>query len=327
MMNSHPSKSIVPRDELAYNVKDLLVYCFQHWRSTLILMLVGGLLFGLLHGTSTYREELYNRELLSHNYDEYIAMADNGEALSGDERNHFDYLRWLAAINAIDRKSTQISDYVDHALLMQIDPEAVATATATIVILPTESDDLTTVGNLLSVYRSALLNGSYLDKMADSLSTKGEYLRELISVSINGEIKATDNDNIRDRIRHWNDYRFPFTDDYTSGKLNVPSSVLELRAIAAEPDLAEQLMDAMLSEMTALHSKFDLSVAPHTLSTLNRTIDVVSDSALIDTQLEQRLRLYARLFRLCAALHICPGHSHRLRYRKVQSRANRYAAA
>ena len=292
MMNSHPPQSIVPRDELAYNVKDLLVYCFQHWRSAFVLMLVGGLLFGLLHGTSTYREELYNRELLSHNYDEYIAMADNGEALSGDELRHFDYLRRLAAINAIDRKSTQISDYVDHALLMRIDPEAVATVTATVVILPGESNDLTAVGNLLSTYRSALLNGSYLDELAESLSTKGEYLRELISVSINGEIKATDNDNIRDRIRRWNDYQFPFTDDYTRGRLTVPSSVLELSAIAANPELAEQLMDAMLSEMAARQSQFNLSVAPHTLSTLNRTIDVVSDSALMDTQLEQRLRLY-----------------------------------
>ena len=292
MMNSHPSKSIVPRDELAYNVKDLLVYCFQHWRSALILMLVGGLLFGLLHGISAYREELYNRELLSHNYDEYLSMADNGEALSDDEYNHLDYLRRVAAIQAIDRKSAQISDYVDHSLLMRIDPEAVATATATIVILPTDADDLTAVGNLLSAYRSALLNGAYLDELAESLSTKGEYLRELISVSINGEIKATDNDNIRDRIRRWNDYQFPFSDDYTRGKLNVPSSVLELRAIAAEPDLAEQLMDAMLSEMTALQSQFRLSVAPHTLSTLNRTIGVVNDSALMDTQLEQRLRLY-----------------------------------
>ena len=292
MMNSQESKTIVARDELEYNVKDLLVYCFQHWRSALVLMLAGGLLFGLLRGVSTYREELYNRDLLSHDYDTYIAMNDNGEALSGDEYTHFDYLRRVAAINAIDRKSAQISNYVDHALLMQIDPEAVATATATIVILPTESDDLTAVGNLLSVYRSALLNGSYLDKMAESLSTKSEYLRELISVSINGEIKATDNDNIRDRIRRWNEYQFPFTDDYTRGRLTVPSSVLELRAIAAEPDLAEQLMDAMLSEMTALQSQFRLSVAPHTLSTLNRSVAVVSDSALMDTQLEQRLRLY-----------------------------------
>ena len=291
-MNSQPSKTIVPRDELAYNVKDLLVYCFQHWRSALVLMLLGGLLFGLLRGASTYREELYNRELLSHNYDEYLAMAENGEALSGDEYNHFDYLRRVAAIQAIDRKSAQISDYVDHSLLMQIDPEAVATAIATIVILPTDADDLTAVGNLLSAYRSALLNGAYLDELAESLSTKGEYLRELISVSINGEIKATDNDNIRDRIRRWNGYQFPFTDDYTRGRLTVPSSMLELRAVAAEPDLAEQLMDAMLSEMTALQSQFRLSVAPHTLSTLNRTIAVVSDSALMDTQLEQRLRLY-----------------------------------
>ena len=291
-MNSLKSKSIVPRDELAYNVKDLLVYCFQHWRSALVLMLVGGLLFALPGGVSAYRRELRNRELLSHNMDEYIAKAENGGELSGDERSYLDYLRKVFAITAIDRKSAQIADYVDQSLLMQIDSAAVDTVCATVIILPEKSDDLTAVGNLLLSYRDGLLNGDYLDVLAETLSTKSEYLRELISVSFNGEIKATDNDNIRDRIRRWNGYQFPFSDDYTRGKLAVPSSVLELRAIASGADLAEQLMDAMLAEMTVLQPRFCLSVAPHTFSTLNRTHAVVSDSVLADTQLEQRLRLY-----------------------------------
>ena len=291
-MNSLKSKSIVPRDELAYNVKDLLVYCFQHWRSALVLMLVGGLLFALPGGVSAYRRELRNRELLSHDMDEYIAKAENRGELSGDERSYLDYLRKVLAITAIDRKSAQIADYVDQSLLMQIDSSAVDTVCATVIILPAKSDDLTAVGNLLLSYRDGLLNGDYLDALAETLSTKSEYLRELISVSFNGEIKATDNDNIRDRIRRWNGYQFPFSDDYTRGKLAVPSSVLELRAIASGADLAEQLMDAMLAEMTVLQPRFCLSVAPHTFSTLNRTHAVVSDSVLADTQLEQRLRLY-----------------------------------
>lgn len=292
MMNSQHSKTIVARDELEYNVKDLLVYCFQHWRSALVLLLLGGLLFGFRQGQTVYRREVSSRELLSHSFEEYRAMSENGDSLSGAERNYLDYLRRIDAITAIDRKSAQITDYVDHALLMQIDPEAVATAEATVVILPGDSADLTAVGNLLVAYRSALLGGDYLDDLADALSTKSDYLRELISVSFNGEIKATDNDNIRDRIRRWNGYSFPFSDDYSRGRLTIPSSVLELRAIAATSELAEQLLDAMLAEMTALQSQFRQSVAPHTLSTLNRTIGVVNDSALMDTQLEQRLRLY-----------------------------------
>jgi len=300
-MNFLKSKSIVPRDELAYNVKDLLVYCFQHWRSALVLMLVGGLLSVLLGGVSAYRRELRNRALVSHSLDEYIAMADSGAVLGGDERSYLAALRQIDAVSAIDRKSAQLTDYLDHSLLMQIDPMAVATATATVVIRQTEAYNPAADGNLLLAYRAALLNGSYLDELAETLSTKSQYLRELISVSLGGEGDASDgsissgtldSSYLRDRIRRYNYYSFPFSVNLFDEPFALPSSVLELRVIASDTDLAGQLMDAMLAELAAQEADMSRRVAPHTLTMLGPTLSVLSDRSLMDTQLEQRLSLY-----------------------------------
>ena len=291
MMNSQPSKSIVPRDELAYNVKDLLVYCFQHWRSALVLMLVVGLLFGTMHGVSFYREELYNRELWSHSYKEYVDKANSGNFLSADEYSIISRGRQSDVVSAIDREYAKLVYDLDNSLLMKINPNAVATVTATAVILPGDPDDLTAVGNLLLAYRSALINGSYLDELAGSLSTKGEYLRELISVSIGGENEdiSLESRLIRDRIRRYNDFQFPLSVYSAEYEKSILSSVLELRVIAADSDLAGTLMDAVLAELNALQPQLSRQVAEHTVSTLNRSLSVQSDRALMDTQLERQL--------------------------------------
>lgn len=290
-MNSQPSKTIVPRDELAYNVKDLLVYCFQHWRSALVLMLSGGLLFGLLRGVSTYREELFERERWSHSYEECLDKANTGEALSAEESSIISYGRQSDVVTAINRKYAKLSYDLDNSLLMQIDPNAVAVATATAVILPGDPDDLTAIGNLLLAYRSALINGAYLDELAVSLSTSGEYLRELISVSIGGETSdiSLDSRLILERVRRYNSITSPFPADPTTEVSPERSSVLELRVIAAESDLAETLMDAVLAELDALQPQLSRRVAEHTVTTLNRARSVQSDRALMDAQLERHL--------------------------------------
>lgn len=293
-MNASPSKTVVPRDELAYNVKDLLVFCLQHWRSMLTLMLVGALLFGLLSGVSTYRSERSTREPLTHSYEEYLAMDEDG-ALSDREFSIVSYGRQNDAVSAIDRKYAKLTYDLDHSLLMQIDPTAVATATATVVILPSDAGDLSAAGNLLLAYRSALLNGAYLDELAETLATKGEYLRELISVSIGGqgglaeEGGSADSNMIRDRIRRYNGFTYPYIASSAEDTPAIPSSVLELRVIAAEPGLAEQLMDALLAELDALLPQLRQSVALHTVTILNRTVSVQNDSALMDAQLERQL--------------------------------------
>lgn len=288
-MNATPSKTVVPRDELAYNVKDMLVYCFQHWRSALMLVLVGGLLFGLLEGSSTYRNELRNRELLSHSYEEYLAKANSGEALSPEAYSIIAYGRQANVVSAIDRKQWKLSYDLENSLLMQIDPTAVATATATVVILPSDTGDLTAAGNLLLAYRSALLNGSYLDELAASLSTSGAYLRELISVSIGGQSTSEDSVYIQDRIRRYMGFSYPLIYGSVEETQDILSSVLELHVIAADTGLAGQLMDTVLAQLDALQPQMNQSIAPHTVTVFNRNLTVQSDSALMDAQLERRL--------------------------------------
>lgn len=299
-MNSLKSKTIVPRDELEHNVKDLLVFCFQHWRSALVLMLSAVLLFGLIGGVSAFRREELARELLSHSYDEYLAKLDNGESLSGDEHRYLSALRQNEAVNAIDRKAAQITSYLDHSLLMRIDPRSVSSANTTVVLLPDDPGDQNAIGNLLLTYRGAILGGAYLDNLAETLGTKSEYLRELISVTVGAAIElpdgsgrsiSIDSSYLMERIRQSKGISYPFYYDSIDGVRSFPSSVLELRVIAATPELAAQIMDAILAELNVQQPQMAKNVAPHTLRTLNHGIFMENDSSLMDSQLERRLSL------------------------------------
>jgi hypothetical protein len=247
-------------DEVAISLKDVLVYCFLHWRSAIVMVLLGAVLGGAFYGlrarSSQSSEDVAELQAAE--------AADNAVQL---------------ALDTQEANVGKLASYLEDSLLMQIDPTSENVARADISILTTAERPSEALGALAVSYKRALLSNDTLDAVADQLGTTSAYLRELITID---RAEAVIND-----VAYGS---------YASGSAVVlsqdeeseyaRSTVLSIAVIGPDEETVVLVRDALVNAAYA-HSDAAAAVAPHQLSMLSQTTLTVADPSLLFQQVDR----------------------------------------
>ena len=197
---------IINEDETEINIKDLLTYCFLHWRKALALMLMAGILLGGLMGglegmktaklAAAYQEYLDDPQALMAKQQNTIFAQKNGivlpedEMLTSEEQRILEEVATVDSINNLNDIITQsrrdlmtLTEYYNNSVLMTVTPQAVPTAEADIMITVPDGAPANAVNVLIAAYEDYLKNGNYLDVFSMEFDLDKTYLKELISIT------------------------------------------------------------------------------------------------------------------------------------------------
>ncbi len=197
---------IINEDETEINIKDLLTYCFLHWRKALALMLLAAIALGGFMGArdgiktaklaAAYQEYLNDPDALIAKQDNTTYAQKNGielpedEMLTAEEQQILEEVATLDSINNMNdiiyttrRDLMALTDYYNDSILMNVVPQYVPTAEADIMITVPDGAPANSVNVLIAAYVDYLKNGNYLDAYAEELGMDVKYLKEAITVS------------------------------------------------------------------------------------------------------------------------------------------------
>ncbi len=197
---------IINEDETEINIKDLLTYCFLHWRKALALMLLVAIALGGFMGVrdgiktsklaAAYQLYLNDPDALIAKQDNTTYAQKNGielpedEILTAEEQQILEEVATLDSINNMNdiiyttrRDLMALTDYYNDSILMNVVPQYVPTAEADIMITVPDGAPANSVNVLIAAYVDYLKNGNYLDEYAEELGMDVKYLKEAITVS------------------------------------------------------------------------------------------------------------------------------------------------
>ena len=162
----------------------------------------------------------------------------------------------------------QAQDYAENSLLGKLDAYNVWTAEASVYVdtgykiqpgsLYQDADHTDAV---LSAYSSQLTNGSSMEQTAETVGLQAEYLTGAVSV------EASQN---------------------PSGQYN---GVMILKAYAADQEMAENILNAMLDQMNALHDSIADAVVSHSVRIIGRSVSKGVSGSLRTLQQENNANI------------------------------------
>ena len=168
------------RNEQVIFVKDLLFATLYKWRLILIFALAFAMLFGGW-GYISEKGEANN----SQSQQETVAFNKQQDIIEQE----------------IQRLQTRIdsgTDYLDHSLLMNMNPYEVTKATATISILtepievPNSAEYAGYASSIVNAYKTSLLDGTLMEEISEQIGEEEHFLAELITVtSVIGTVDGT----------------------------------------------------------------------------------------------------------------------------------------
>lgn len=248
-------------EEVGVSLKDVLVYCFLHWRSAIVVVLVGAILGGGYYG------------LKSRPASTPAAVEEAEEELSTDEGV-------LYALDSQRENLAQLSGYLESSLLMRIDPNNEYVSRATLLISAPSQTSSQMLDALVSHYVTGLTTTPALDDLADEMGTTSAFLRELISTE-RGDIEQINN----------------FTGGESSASttviqqqddtLGARAATLTVTVIGSTEEEASSIRDALLSELDGVHDDAMASIAAHNLSVASQQDFTTVDYALLQRQVER----------------------------------------
>jgi hypothetical protein len=174
---------IINEDETEINIKDLLTYCFLHWRKALALMLIAGIVLGGAMGAKegiktsklaeAYQTYLNDPDALIAKQDNTTYAQKNGielpedEILTAEEQQILEEVATLDSINNMNdiiyttrRDLMALTDYYNDSILMNVVPQYVPTAEADIMITVPDGAPANSVNVLIAAYVDYLKNGN-----------------------------------------------------------------------------------------------------------------------------------------------------------------------
>ena len=154
--------------EQEINLKDLLFSVLYKWRILLLAAVVGMMLMG---GYKT------------------LKVTENRTSTEADESYEEEFERFIEEKAAVDKTIKNLkasideqNRYITNAPLMQINPYNEIVSAADVIVKSKESTG-SNLNSLLALYKSSLLTGDYLDKMAEENGYESRHLKELISIT------------------------------------------------------------------------------------------------------------------------------------------------
>ena len=228
------------RNEQVIFIKDLVFAVLYKWRAVLAVGLALALLLGgwkLLFGRTNISE------MTADTQEELLLLQDE--------------------LNFLQDNIEKNTNYLENSVRMNINPYAVATASAMITVMtepvssPMGTENTSYVDSLLMAYRFSLLSNDQLKKVAEETGLDSSYLNELITVSsVTGIVDGT----------------------------------LEIVVIHSDIKTAEEILTAIVEWVPNAQQEINNSVAEHNVACY-KTSKIVTNRSLIKEQEEVRNNL------------------------------------
>lgn len=224
---------------------DLLFYLLRRWRPIMLAALLLAVILGAYKVTTGAREQ-QNTELVQEAKDRYEAEK------AAYEQTKDGYERDIASL----LKSIETQDtYLENSVLMKIDPFAKSVARADIAVsvntMMTEPEILISdpADAYVKAYASALKSGRDMEQIGKELGIEANYIDELIVVD----------------------------SDYASNTVSVSVS-------ATDPEMADKILEQLLKRIPEQQEEIGEKMGLHEIQVLNRSMDIVMDMDLANTQ-------------------------------------------
>ena len=302
---------IINEDETEINIKDLLTYCFLHWRKALALMLITGIVLGGVMGardgiktaklSAAYQEYLNDPDALKAKQDNTNYAQKNGielpedEILTAEEQQILEEVATLDSINNMNdiiyttrRDLMALTDYYNDSILMNVVPQYVPTAEADIMITVPEGAPANAVNVLLASYVEYLKNGNYLDEYAEENGIDVKYLKEAVTISDitfgnidDGNTTANtsgSNTNVSTDV----DVNFSLSTDVDGSRVGL----LVIRTVGTSAESALDLLEYIINEVDTYREATGETVSPHETTVVNYFFNMVKDDRIQVLQTE-----------------------------------------
>ena len=317
-------KYIINEDETEINIKDLLAYCFLHWRKALALMLTAGILLGgamgALEGMKTarlaaaYQAYLDDPAALMAKQQQTQFAQKNGivlpedEVLTDEEQRILEEVATLDSIHNLNDIITQsrrdlmtLTEYYNNSVLMTVTPQSVPTAEADIMITVPDGAPSNAVNVLIAAYEDYLKNGNYLDLFAMEFDLDKTYLKELISITdmTFGNVDESSSQGTNRNITTDVDVNF----SVTTGSEGSRVGLIIIKAIGRDEDMALAILDRILEEVEFYRDATTENVCDHETTVVNLFINKLNDERIQNLQtetseqlvtLQENLEIYIR---------------------------------
>lgn len=302
---------IINEDETEINIKDLLTYCFLHWRKALALMLIVGIVLGGIMGArdgiktsklaDAYQEYLNDPDALIAKQNNTIYAQKNGielpddEILTAEEQQILEEVATLDSINNMNdiiaqsrRDLMALTDYYNDSILMNVVPQYVPTAEADLMITVPEGAPSNAVNVLLAAYVDYLQNGNYLDEYAIELGMDVKYLKEAVSVSditfgnMDAGNTTSSSSGSTTNVSTDVDVNFSLSTDVDGSRVGL----IVIRTVGTSAESALNLLDFILAEVDNYREATAETVSPHETTVVNYYFNMVKDDRIQVLQTE-----------------------------------------
>ena len=246
------------------DLKDLMFAILRKWRTVLAVAVILAVVLGGGKAFLSFRasrdveaqaeaKDAYEREL-----DSYTTAKESGER----------------EIENISDDIEAQQTYMDESVLMNMSPYDVCEASADLFI---KTDYLIMPGmayqnadytdSILQAYQSSVTSAALQENVADTVSLKPQYLRELISVK-RGSFTAGATDGTAGYTRYTN--------------------LLTIKVRYSDKEKAQEILNAVLTDVTALQEQIAATIGPHTVSIVNQVVGSTVDTDLAKQQKDAR---------------------------------------
>ena len=250
-MNNN-NNSILREDDVEISLKDLLAFCFLHWRSALVVCLLTGALLGAYKGLNVYKSATPN--------------SKTAETQTPNSTEH--------VLSEYEAKISSAEEYLKDSEFMHIDPANESNSEVT-MLLSSETVDSASLDTLKKAYISHLQKGSYLKKAAKKYKLDSKYIGELVNVKdIDSTAHSTLNSD--EEIGNINQFFASFN--------TVPSNSLLITVIASNPKTSDGILECIINEANEFNKTLSQEYGSHTITFVSRNSTVIFDKTTSTAQ-------------------------------------------
>lgn len=282
---------------------DLLIYCFLHWRSALVILCIGALCFGggkalalkkgqanaieaqdaqqTVHEKTQKSAEEAKVEDENTSRDSSLRDQEKAEQEKRIADNQKDFTRVLK----------DYREYAKDSIRMKIHAVNEVRASADYLLSLPFDEPANALTALYNAYQGAIDNGDYLQDLADEMQIEEKYLSELIAVQPS-TLPASSFDDLSGTSESFS-FVLPALDaregknpsgDQGEEEEKKVVFLISIAAIGADEDQAESLLSAVQKEIETRREGFSNTICPHDLTLVRTYRKTIADSDLLDDQ-------------------------------------------
>lgn len=254
-------------DEVELRLDDLILYCFEHWRSIVISMVICAVIAGGIGMYKNYQKRLEARKSDSEKY--------TSAALVIDDEVRVEELDKIAHRVALYKQVIEGKEkYMSESVLMNLDSSSVVTKNIQYKFstvsgnIRNSAQQQENLQLIVKSYESRLANDELYESAAGYLGIRSPYVRELISAS---------------------DYFPSGTNVYlaTSEDLdeNITSSaILNVYVKGQTIEYCDSLADYVKKRIESIGEDLNVTTTPYTITLLNETATTTVDNGIINSK-------------------------------------------